>query len=102
MRLLIDLNLPTNAKRQPGSLRASEKQIHPSICETAAGWNWKQKHPIHVGCLLFPPVSPLLSQTENVTEIKTNIFVTSFGPVSDTEMVSLNAVHTSPEAVGCF
>lgn len=26
--------------------------------------------------------------TEKVTEIKTNIFVTSFGPVSDTEMVS--------------
>lgn len=25
--------------------------------------------------------------TEKVTEIKTNIFVTSFGPVSDTEMV---------------
>lgn len=24
---------------------------------------------------------------EKVTEIKTNIFVTSFGPVSDTEMV---------------
>lgn len=31
-------------------------------------------------------ISPL--PTENVTEIKTNIFVTSFGPVSDTEMVS--------------
>lgn len=28
------------------------------------------------------------SLTEKVTEIKTNIFVTSFGPVSDTEMVS--------------
>lgn len=27
------------------------------------------------------------SFTEKVTEIKTNIFVTSFGPVSDTEMV---------------
>lgn len=33
-----------------------------------------------------PSVSPLF--TENVTEIQTNIFVTSFGPVSDTEMVS--------------
>lgn len=27
--------------------------------------------------------------TEKVTEIKTNIFVTSFGPVSDTEMVRI-------------
>lgn len=32
--------------------------------------------------------------TENVTEIKTNIFVTSFGPVSDTEMVSSCAANT--------
>lgn len=32
--------------------------------------------------------------TENVTEIKTNIFVTSFGPVSDTEMVSSYAANT--------
>lgn len=31
--------------------------------------------------------SPYHCITEKVTEIKTNIFVTSFGPVSDTEMV---------------
>lgn len=52
-------------------------------------------------------ISPL--PTENVTEIKTNIFVTSFGPVSDTEMVSwtpANSIDTSPKpfqtAVGYF
>lgn len=32
--------------------------------------------------------------TENVTEIKTDIFVTSFGPVSDTEMVSSSSANT--------
>lgn len=32
--------------------------------------------------------------TEKVTEIKTNIFVTSFGPVSDTEMVTALFVFT--------
>lgn len=32
---------------------------------------------------------------ENVTEIKTNIFVTSFGPVSDTEMVSSSTANTA-------
>lgn len=32
---------------------------------------------------------------EKVTEIKTNIFVTSFGPVSDTEMVRISLhLHT--------
>ncbi|KTF76479.1 hypothetical protein cypCar_00016288 [Cyprinus carpio] len=29
---------------------------------------------------------------EKVTEIKTNIFVTSFGPVSDTEMLSISTI----------
>lgn len=33
--------------------------------------------------------------TENVTEIKTNIFVTSFGPVSDTEMVSFSTTNAT-------
>lgn len=32
--------------------------------------------------------------TEKVTEIKTNIFVTSFGPVSDTEMVTASFIIT--------
>ena len=36
----------------------------------------------------FSAACVLSVPTEKVTEIKTNIFVTSFGPVSDTEMVS--------------
>lgn len=28
--------------------------------------------------------------SESVTEVRTNIYVTSFGPVSDTDMVSIN------------
>lgn len=39
----------------------------------------------------LPVTSDCSLPTENVTEIKTNIFVTSFGPVSDTEMVSWTA-----------
>lgn len=35
-------------------------------------------------CLFFPPSS------ESVTEVRTNIYVTSFGPVSDTDMVSVS------------
>ena len=35
----------------------------------------------------FPP------STERVTEVKTDIFVTSIGPVSDHEMVSLCLLH---------
>lgn len=35
-----------------------------------------------------PTLSCVCVFTEKVTEIKTNIFVTSFGPVSDTEMVT--------------
>lgn len=38
--------------------------------------------------LLFSFVCVVFVFTEKVTEIKTNIFVTSFGPVSDTEMVT--------------
>ena len=35
------------------------------------------------------------SSTERVTEVKTDIFVTSIGPVSDHEMVSLHLLHPS-------
>ncbi|KAF6715484.1 Gamma-aminobutyric acid receptor subunit alpha-2 [Oryzias melastigma] len=31
---------------------------------------------------------------DRVTEVKTNIYVTSFGPVSDTDMVSPDVVHS--------
>lgn len=50
--------------------------------------------------LFFASFAPFISPlpTENVTEIKTNIFVTSFGPVSDTEMVSLNSIDASLKA----
>lgn len=37
-----------------------------------------------------------LTSTEKVTEIKTNIFVTSFGPVSDTEMVNQKLPQNTP------
>lgn len=62
-------------------------------------WSWSGKtsrisallFDIQQHCKLFHYLSLTLHcslSTENVTEIKTNIFVTSFGPVSDTEMVS--------------
>lgn len=35
------------------------------------------------------PVCCCVSPPESVTEVRTNIYVTSFGPVSDTDMVSL-------------
>ena len=37
---------------------------------------------------MFPGPFLCLS-TESVTEVRTNIYVTSFGPVSDTDMVSI-------------
>lgn len=49
------------------------------------------------GDVMLPAHHVLYVVTEKVTEIKTNIFVTSFGPVSDTEMV-----RTSAEQVQCL
>lgn len=35
-------------------------------------------------------------KAESVTEVRTNIYVTSFGPVSDTDMVSVLLLHRHP------
>lgn len=43
---------------------------------------------IERGMMLICSVSSLSS--ESVTEVRTNIYVTSFGPVSDTDMVSMS------------
>lgn len=44
---------------------------------------------------LLPKVtsSPVVSHPDRITEVKTNIYVTSFGPVSDTDMVRGHTEH---------
>lgn len=39
--------------------------------------------------------------TERITQVKTDIYVTSFGPVSDTEMVSLSRWLPTPLYLLC-
>lgn len=44
-----------------------------------------QKHELHLKAITD---SEPIFITERITQVKTDIYVTSFGPVSDTEMVS--------------
>lgn len=51
---------------------------------------------VPLNCELRPWRGTCVCVSERITQVRTDIYVTSFGPVSDTEMVSALAARPGP------